>query len=75
MTVYQSINLLEQKEGRPYTFNLPQANQDFSEVYEMLDLFKKQIEDIEKRQKDSQEEKEDAANEAAPASPEVSSDK
>lgn len=53
MNVYMSINLIELKEGRPYTFNVPQGSQEWSEVYVVLDEMKKQIEDMELKQKQS----------------------
>ena len=53
MNVYMSINLIELKEGRPYFFSVPQGSQDWSEVYTVLDEMKKQIEDLELKQKQS----------------------
>ncbi len=51
MNVYQALNLVEIKDGRLYFFNVPQLGQSFTEVQEMLDAFKKQVQELEENSK------------------------
>lgn len=51
MNVYQSLNLVEIKDGRLYFFNFPQSGQSFTEVQEILDALKKQIQELETNSK------------------------
>ncbi len=51
MNVYQSLNFVEVKDGRLYSFNFPPLGQSFTEVLEILDAMKKQVQELEKNSK------------------------
>lgn len=46
MDIYNAINCIEIKEGRPYKFSFPRMGQKEEEIYEILELFKVEIKKI-----------------------------